>query len=114
MRSLSDAQLLRQYTQDGSEEAFNELVARYTNLVYSASLRQVTGTDIAADVTQKVFIELAQGARALSARFGQNAPLAGWLCRRARNASLNLGCKALRRRSRERLAMEDLNGSTQF
>jgi RNA polymerase sigma factor (sigma-70 family) len=113
MRSLPDSQLLRQYVRDGSEEAFTELAGRYTNLVYSAALRQVECADLAADVTQKVFIGLAQGARALSGRLGQGASLAGWLCRSARNVSLNLRRDDLRRRSRERLAMEDLDGSTQ-
>src|SRR5262249_45435128 len=113
MRSLSDTQLLRQYVQARSEEAFTELVTRYTNLVYSAVLRQAQGTDFAADVTQKVFIGLAQAARPLSARLGQDASLAGWLCRSARNVSLNLRRDDLRRRCRERLAMEDMNGSNQ-
>jgi hypothetical protein len=40
-----------------------------------------------------------------------DASLAGWLCRSARNVSLNLRRDDLRRRSRERLAMEDLNES---
>jgi RNA polymerase sigma factor (sigma-70 family) len=113
MRLISDAQLLRQYAREGSEEAFTELVVRYTNLVHSAVLRQVECATIAADVTQKVFIGLAQGARALSARLGPDASLAGWLCRSARNVSLNLRRDELRRHSRERLAMEDLHGSTQ-
>jgi RNA polymerase sigma factor (sigma-70 family) len=112
MRSISDAQLLREYAQDGSEEAFTELAARYTNLVYSAALRQVECTDVARDVTQKVFIGLAQGAPALFARLDPDASLAGWLCRSARNISLNMRRDDFRRRSRERLAMEDLNGST--
>src|SRR5438067_2162438 len=34
-----DAQLLRRYTQERSEEAFGELVARHIDLVYSAALR---------------------------------------------------------------------------
>ena len=58
MLSNSDAQLLRQYAQHGSEEAFKEIVTRYTNLVYSAALRQVKSPDIASEVTQKVFLGL--------------------------------------------------------
>jgi hypothetical protein len=34
---LSDVQLLRQHAQHGSEDAFTELVARHTNLVYSTA-----------------------------------------------------------------------------
>jgi len=113
MLSNSDAQLLRQYAQYGSEEAFTEIVTRYTSLVYSAALRHVESPDIAAEVTQKVFVSLAQGARALSLRLSQDASVAGWLCRSARNVSLNLRRDDSRRRSRERLTMEDLNGSNE-
>jgi RNA polymerase sigma factor (sigma-70 family) len=113
MLSTSDAQLLRQYAQNGSEGAFTELVTRYTNLVYSAALRHLESPDSAAEVAQKVFIGLAQGAQALSARLGEDASLAGWLCRSARNVSLNLRRDDLRRRSRERITMEDLNGSNE-
>jgi hypothetical protein len=37
MQSKSDADLLREYADHGAEPAFTELVARYTNLVYSAA-----------------------------------------------------------------------------
>jgi len=33
-----DAQLPRRYAEAGSESAFNELVSRHINLVYSAAL----------------------------------------------------------------------------
>jgi hypothetical protein len=36
-----DMQLLRQYAAGQSEQAFESLVARYVNLVYSAGLRQL-------------------------------------------------------------------------
>src|SRR6266571_8494814 len=38
-----DTQLLRRYAEEGSEPAFNKLVARHIDLVYSAALRQVAG-----------------------------------------------------------------------
>src|SRR5271155_3753029 len=81
MQTKSDAQLLRDYAKHGEEAAFTEIVARHTNLVYSAALRQVDAPDIAAEVAQCVFIGLAQGARALSQRVAEDASLAGWLCR---------------------------------
>jgi RNA polymerase sigma factor (sigma-70 family) len=108
MQANSDAQLLREYAEHGTEAAFAELVHRHTNLVFSAALRQVEAPDLAAEVAQCVFIGLAQGARSLSPRLAQDASLAGWLCRSARNVSLNHRRDEFRRHSRERLAMEDI------
>ena len=90
MQLMSDAQLLHEYAEQGSELAFTELVTRHTNLVYSAAARQMETSDMAAEITQRVFIGLARGAQTLSRRLAENASLAGWLCRSARNISLNL------------------------
>src|SRR5437899_2714726 len=109
MQPKSDAQLLREYAEHGAETAFAEIVARHTNLVYSAALRQVDSPDIAADVAQSVFVGLARGAQGLSRRLAENASLAGWLCRSARNISLNLRRDEFRRHSRERQAMDNLD-----
>src|SRR5437899_3459451 len=109
MHTQADAQLLREYAEHGTEAAFTELVTRHTNLVYSAALRQVESPDIAAEVAQSVFIGLARGAGLLVARLAEDASLAGWLCRSARNLSLNFRRDEFRRHSRERLAMEDLD-----
>lgn len=107
MHARTDGQLLRDYVERGEESAFAEIVERYTNLVYSAALRQIESPDMAAEVTQNVFIGLAHGAKVLCAKLSQDASLAGWLCRSARNVSLNLVRNEIRRHSRERLAMEE-------
>jgi hypothetical protein len=57
MQETSDAQLLRDYAADGNEAAFRDIVARHTDLIYSAALRQVGSPDRARDVAQSVFIE---------------------------------------------------------
>ena len=106
MQAMSDAQLLREYAEQGAEGAFAEIVARHTNLVYSAAARQMESPDMAAEITQRVFIALARGARTLSRRLAEDASLAGWLCRSARNMSLNLRRDEFRQHSRERQAME--------
>src|SRR6266571_1418610 len=111
MQPKSDAQLLREYAEHGAEAPFAEIVTRHTNLVYSAALRQVDSPDIAAEVAQRVFIELARGARLLTRRLAEDASLAGWLCRSARNISLNLRRDEFRRHSRERQAMETLDST---
>jgi RNA polymerase sigma factor (sigma-70 family) len=113
METKADAQLLRDYAEHGTEAAFAEIVTRHTSLVYSAALRQVAWPESAAEVAQCVFIGLAQGARALSGRLAEDASLAGWLCRSARNVSLNLRRDEFRRHSRERLAMEDLEQNSE-
>jgi RNA polymerase sigma factor (sigma-70 family) len=79
---LDDQQLLRRYA-DGSEAAFTELVTRYLPLVYSAALRQTNGAaDLAEDVAQQVFADLARKAGSLP----DGTVLAGWLHRATRFA----------------------------
>ncbi len=101
---MDDATLLRQYVHEGSETAFEELVARYTPLVYSSALRRA-GNRHAEDVTQAVFIILARKA----ARVERSAPktLAGWLHRTARFAASEALRGERRRAERERKAHEE-------
>ena len=109
MQVESDAKLLRDYAEHGVERAFTEIVNRHTNLVYSAALRQVDSPDVAADVAQQAFLGLARSAQSLSGKLAGDASLAGWLCRSARNISLNLRRDEFRRHSRERQGMQPQN-----
>jgi DNA-directed RNA polymerase specialized sigma24 family protein len=63
MQSMDDMTLLREYATRNSEAAFETLVARRVNPVYSAALRQVRNPHLAEEVTQAVFIILAQKSR---------------------------------------------------
>lgn len=108
MQPQSDAQLLRAYAEHGNEPAFTELVQRHTNLVYSAALRQVEVPATAAEISQNVFVSLARDAKNLGPKLTSEASLAGWLCRSARNLSLNHRRDEFRRVTRERHAMEQL------
>jgi RNA polymerase sigma factor (sigma-70 family) len=93
-----DATLLRQYAEDRSQAAFNEVVHRHLDLVYSAALRRTGGdTHRAADVVQQVFGTLARDARRLS----RHSVLQAWLHAATRNASLNLMISENRRKARE-------------
>ena len=74
---MNDAELLRKYVKDHSESAFDELVKRHLNLVYSTALRMVRQTALAEDVAQLVFIQLAR--KAPEIREGNALP--GWLYR---------------------------------
>jgi Sigma-70 region 2 len=95
-------QLLAEYRAHGSEAAFQELVNRYTDLVYSTALRLVGGdTHRAEDVAQTVFVDLARQARKLSAQ----TMLGGWLYRDTCFAAAKAMRGERRRQAREQEAV---------
>jgi RNA polymerase sigma factor (sigma-70 family) len=106
VNSLTDQQLLRDYTGRRSEAAFAELVRRHVDFVYSAALRMVRDTHLAEDVTQGVFVALAQNARQLTS----HPVLSGWLHRTAQNLAANTVRSDVRRHAREQeaVAMNEL------
>jgi RNA polymerase sigma factor (sigma-70 family) len=72
----NDSELLRQFADEDSQEAFAELVQRTVNFVYAAALRQTGGdAHLAQDVTQGVYRALACQASTLK----RHAVLTGWL-----------------------------------
>lgn len=97
MNSPTHQQLLRDYVERRSDDAFAELVRRYVDFVYSAALRILRDPHLAQDVAQNVFIALAQNARQLTDR----PVLSGWLHRTVRNLAANAIRSEVRRRARE-------------
>jgi RNA polymerase sigma factor (sigma-70 family) len=95
-----DMELVRQYVDHNSEDAFAALVARHIDLVYSVALRRVREPQLAEDVTQAVFVILAGKAHS----FSSNTIIPGWLCRTARYASANALAIQRRRQHREQEA----------
>src|SRR5690348_4096904 len=85
MEAQDDIALLRYYADRGSDEAFRALVSRYIGLVYSAALRQVRDPSLAEEVSQAVFIILAQKAGKISGK----TILTGWLFKTTRFAALS-------------------------
>src|SRR5437867_8537635 len=88
MQGKSDSQLLREYAENSSEIAFTEIVARYTDLVYASALRQVGSPDLARDVAQSVFTDLARKAAWLARKMKESDRLMGWLYRGTRFEAL--------------------------
>jgi len=97
---MDDRQLLAAYVRNHSEEAFTELVRRHTGLVYSAAIRQTRDAQLAKDVAQTVFANLAIKAMSIP----QGTPLVGWLHRDTRFTALDLLRKESRRARREQEA----------
>jgi pectate lyase len=97
---MEDKRLLNEYVCQGSEGAFQALVARHMDMVYSTSLRQTRDTHLAEDVSQAVFIILAKKARTLV----RETSLSGWLFKTAKFACSNAIKKENRSKNREREA----------
>ena len=103
----NDIELLREYAEHGSEEAFRTLVERHSGMVHGVALRTAHQEHLAEEITQAVFIILARKATKLSAR----TVVAGWLYQTARFVALEAVRAERRRRERdERMReLEDSN-----
>ncbi len=102
-RMTPHRQLLTEYSEKGSQEAFRELVNLYIGMVHSSATRLVNG-DVhrAQEITQTVFAELARQARTLSSE----ATIGGWLHRCTCHVAANMMRGERRRQNREREAVE--------
>src|SRR5688572_2669812 len=100
--SDTDLELLARYTRQHADEAFAELVKRHLGLVYSAALRQVRSPQLAEEVAQSVFTDLARSAP----RLKPNTVLTAWLYKVTRRTAINVVRGEARRRLREQIALE--------
>src|SRR4051812_9438464 len=98
---MHDRDLLRDYVERQSEQAFAELVTRHVNLVYATALRLVGDAHTAEDVAQSVFIRLARTAHSIR----EGNALAGWLYRAACGLAKDAIRTERRRRERESQAV---------
>jgi RNA polymerase sigma factor (sigma-70 family) len=97
--------LLRQFARENSQDAFTEIVRRHVNLVYSAAFRQVRSPQLAEEVAQSVFADLARAAKKLNSK----TILTAWLYSVARRTAIDVIRKESRRQLRDQIAMEMTN-----
>ena len=98
----SDPELLGQFVRDNSQDAFTALVGRHLDLVYSAALRQVRSPDLAEEISQTVFTQLARQASQL--RPGTVLP--AWLYQVTRHTAVDVIRAEARRQAREQIAYQ--------
>ena len=100
--SDTDMELLARYTRLHAEDDFAELVRRHLGLVYSAALRQVRSPQLAEEVTQSAFIDLARNA----ARLKPDTILTAWLYQVTRRTAIDVVRREASRQLREQIATE--------
>ena len=106
---MNDWDLLQRYLADESEDSFTELVRRYLGLVYAAAFRQVRSRELAEEVAQSAFTDLARSARKLR----PDTVLGAWLYEVTRRTAVDVVRRESRRHRREHLAqgITDMNSS---
>jgi len=99
--SEPDNSLIAEFNARRSETAFAALVRQHINLVFATAMRQVGDAGAAEEITQNVFVALAQAA----GKLGSHPTIAGWLHQTALNKSREWLRAELRRRKREQAAV---------
>ena len=98
----TDLDLLHRYTRHDAEDAFAEIVRRHLDLVYSAALRQVRSPQLAEEVAQSAFTDLARQAH----RLAPDTVLTAWLYQVTRRTAIDVVRREARRHLREQIATE--------
>src|SRR5215212_703554 len=100
--SENDLDLLGAFFREQSQDAFTALVQRHLGLVYSAALRQVRLPQLAEEVAQSVFTDLARNA----ARLKPDTILTAWLYEVTRRTAIDVVRGEARRQLREQIGLE--------
>jgi RNA polymerase sigma factor (sigma-70 family) len=98
----TDLDLLARYTRQHDEDAFGEIVRRHLDLVFSAALRQVRSPQLAEEVAQSAFTDLARQAH----RLAPGTVLTAWLYQVTRRTAIDVVRREARRQLREQTACE--------
>jgi RNA polymerase sigma factor (sigma-70 family) len=86
--SETDWELLSRFVRDHADDAFAAIVRRHVDLVYSTAFRQVRSPQLAEELTQSAFIDLARSAAKLS----PDTILTAWLYKVARRTAVDANC----------------------
>lgn len=105
---MDDTELLRDFAERGSEDAFRALVTRYIDLVYSIARQTVSDPQLTEEVAQTVFVVMARKAASLT----NVKALSAWLYRATRLAALQAVRNECRRREREENFVQMDNASS--
>ena len=97
---LESAELMRDFAERGSHEAFRMLVDRYLPVVYGAAVRRTENAALAEDVTQLVFTDFAVRIPTLRA----DNRIGAWLHRAATMKARDVMKSEFRRKRREQVA----------
>ncbi len=100
--SDTDLELLARYTRHHAEDAFAEIVRRHLGLVHSAALRQVRSPQLAEEVAQSAFVDLARSA----AKLKPGTILTAWLYQVTRRTAIDVVRGEASRQLREQIATE--------
>jgi len=101
----TDKELLARFIQSSDETAVDELVKRYTPMVFRTGYRVLLDVHEANDVAQATFIVLIKKADSLKSV----SNLGAWLHTVARNAAVNALRMKVRRKTREKQSMLDFS-----
>ncbi len=99
----TDRELLDAYAQSHSEPAFRALVDRHLDLVHSVARRVTLNDDLARDVSQIVFLQLATRPE----KVPQGINMLAWFHRTTRHKAIDLVRSENRRRRREQVACQE-------
>ena len=81
-KSMTDAELVKAYTQ-GDNDAFDQLLRKYSDKVFAYIIRTVKNEDVANDIFQDTFVKAILTIR--QGRYTENGKFPAWITRIAHN-----------------------------